>query len=188
MKLIIGLGNVGNRYAQTRHNVGFLALNHYTQNRRVRFEHKTKLGADIAKDGEIIYAKPITMMNRSGQAVKAIADYYKIEVEDILIIYDELALPFGTVRCRKAGESAGHNGIKSIINNLSSDEFIRIRIGINNEHKSRLKAETFVLQDFTKSEKAELDDIFSIVDTLISSFIEDSDIEPQTHQIEKPQE
>lgn len=188
MKLIIGLGNIGNRYRDTRHNAGFLALNHYTQNRRVRFEHKTKLGADIAKDGDIIYAKPITMMNRSGQAVGSIAKYYEVAPQDILIIYDELALPFGKIRCRKGGESAGHNGIKSIMNHLKSDKFVRLRIGISNEHTGKMPAEKFVLSNFSKDEISQLPAVFRLTEPIISEFIENSNIEAQSQSIPEEEE
>ncbi|MEX0748520.1 MAG: aminoacyl-tRNA hydrolase [Candidatus Saccharimonadales bacterium] len=184
MKLIVGLGNAGNRYANTRHNAGVMALNHYTQKKQVRFEHKTKFEAELAKKQDTIFIKPLTMMNRSGLAVRKISEFYDIPVEDILIIYDELALPFGTIRSRGGGQHAGHNGIKSIINHLKSDNFARLRIGIANEFTSKQPAEEFVLQSFSKAENKLLPEIFELSNPIIASFAESGVLLKETHKYE----
>lgn len=188
MKLIVGLGNPGNRYSNTRHNAGILALNHYTQKKQMRFEVKPKFEAELGKSGDVIIIKPLTMMNNSGLAVRKIADYYDINPSDILIIYDELALPFGTIRTRKAGSAAGHNGVKSIIKHLGNDSFIRLRIGIANELSDKQPAAEFVLKQFSKDELKLLPEIFELSNPLIARFAESGNLTAETLVYEPPEE
>lgn len=155
MKLIIGLGNPEEHYTTTRHNVGFRVLNEYGAEKGAQFQLKEKFRAQLAEftvDGEkVILAKPTTYYNSSGEAAHLISDFYKLDPTDILIIHDELALPFGTVRTRLGGSDAGNNGVKSISQYLGPDT-ARIRIGIYNDLRDRIDDADFVLSHFTKDE------------------------------------
>jgi len=167
MKIIVGLGNPGSQYLNTRHNLGFNALN-YFQDTLADFspwQSLDKFKALVSEgqiDGEkIILAKPQTFMNLSGQAVKLLVDFYKIELSDIWILHDDLDLPLGTLRLSQNGSAAGHNGVASIIENLGTKDFIRFRLGIapNGQNifsslaKKFLPTKNFVLQKFTTGEK-----------------------------------
>ncbi len=133
MKLIAGLGNPGGEYEHTRHNMGFDVIDELARRWSVS-DWKKDMQAEIAsvtKYGQkILLVKPLTYMNLSGDAVSAIAAYYKIDISDIYIICDDLDLPPGKIRIRKKGSAGGHNGIKSLISRLHSEEFVRFRIGI----------------------------------------------------------
>lgn len=162
MKLIVGLGNPEGKYSGTRHNLGFEVLEKYIK----EFEHgdwnlEDKFKSEILKVGDLMFVKPQTYMNKSGMAVKLLADYYKIPSEDIVIIHDELDLPLGKIKVRIGGAAAGHHGVESIIESLSTDKFIRVRLGIGNiktqgaEHKTQsMSVEKFVLEPFIASEKS----------------------------------
>lgn len=164
MKLVVGLGNPGRKYAQVRHNLGFTALDEYIK--KVvsgQWTVDSKLKAEMVKNGDLIFAKPQTFMNNSGMAVALIVNYYKIAPEDIIVIYDELDLPLGKIKVRLGGAGAGHHGVESIIKELGTDQFIRVRLGIGNlktqssEHKkAHVSAERFVLEPFIHSEKAQV--------------------------------
>lgn len=159
MKLIVGLGNPGKEYENTRHNVGFLILdkmqnaNIKSQNDNVKFKMEKKLNAEIVKinidDEEILLTKPQTFMNLSGEAVQKIVQFYKIKPEDIIVVCDDINLEIGQVRIRKGGSDGGHNGLKSIIAHLGSD-FWRIRVGVG---KNTIPAEAYVLQKFPINEQ-----------------------------------
>ncbi|MBU4360450.1 aminoacyl-tRNA hydrolase [Candidatus Parcubacteria bacterium] len=152
MFLIIGLGNPGLKYKKTRHNAGFQAVNFLIGKEKWTKDKKTN--SKIIKTEKYIVAKPQTFMNNSGQAVRSLMDYYKIK--NIIIIYDELDLSFGEIRVRDKGSSAGHNGIKSIIEHLGTENFWRIRVGIANEYKEKMPADKFVLKKFSRIEQKEL--------------------------------
>ena len=132
MILILGLGNPGKDYEKTRHNVGFMFLNALAAKYGLSFSFNKKFNAQIVDTSiegkEIIFAKPQTYMNSSGNAALKIANYYKIPVEKIWVIYDDADLTLGKIRTRQSGSSGGHKGIDSIINNLNNDNFFRIRI------------------------------------------------------------
>lgn len=133
MKLIVGLGNPGDKYKDTRHNVGFMVVDklaHELGGADVAWDTSQKLTAEVAKTGEVVLAKPTTFMNASGVAVRKIIDFYKMNAEDVWVIHDDLDLPLGKIRIRVGGASAGHHGIDSIIKELGSDKFVRVRLGI----------------------------------------------------------
>ena len=161
MKLVIGLGNIGDKYLFTRHNTGFMVVDMWAIENKVSFKEEKKLKAFITKfnfNGEdIIIAKPTTFMNLSGEAVIAIANYYKIDIKDILIIYDDIALPLGTTRFRGNGSDGGHNGIKSIIKHLGTSDFARLKVGIGPQPP--IPAEAYVLQNFSKDEMINLKEV-----------------------------
>lgn len=174
MKLIIGLGNPEERYKHTRHNVGFRVLGEYAHSKGSDFQLKDKFKACIAEltidSKKIILAKPTTYYNNVGEAARLISDFYKIESADVLVIHDELALPFGTIRTRIGGSDAGNNGIKSISQHLSPDT-ARIRIGVYNDLRDRIDDADFVLSNFTKDEASTLPELTKKAIDCIDSFI-----------------
>ena len=156
MYLIVGLGNPGNQYYNTRHNAGFAALDHLSDQYNIaltEIKHKAVYGRGIIDGQKVILAKPMTFMNLSGEAVRGLVDYYKIDVEDeLIIIYDDIALPPGQLRVRKKGSAGGHNGIKNIIANLQTQDFHRVRIGVG-EKPSGYDLADYVLGHFNDEEK-----------------------------------
>jgi PTH1 family peptidyl-tRNA hydrolase len=159
--LIVGLGNPGPQYSQTPHNLGFLTIDLLAAQEGIRV-HRPEAGALVGR-GEIagapvILAKPLSFMNLSGGPVKALLEKYQLELGQLLVIYDELDLPWGTLRLRQRGSAAGHNGMVSVISALKSQEFLRLRIGI---HPGRRVADgaAFVLQPFKRAQGKELDAI-----------------------------
>lgn len=163
MKLIIGLGNPGRFYANNRHNIGFICLNHFARQQGIRFDRKqclARTGTGRANGNQVLLAKPQTYMNLSGQAVSRLTKKFSINPDDIIIIHDDLDLPLGKVRTRLGGSSAGHKGIESIIAELGSQDFVRIRVGISrpepNEDASEISEADiirYVLGDFAPDEK-----------------------------------
>jgi PTH1 family peptidyl-tRNA hydrolase len=132
MKLIVGLGNPGPRYRGTYHNVGFDVVDEVARRRGVGFEAAPAdaLMARVRDDGGALLVKPLTFMNLSGEAVGALQRYFRIDVEDVLVVVDDVALPMGRLRVRAKGSAGGHNGLKSIIAGLGTDGFARLRVGV----------------------------------------------------------
>jgi len=176
MKLIVGLGNPGGQYKNTRHNIGFLALDFLAKEFglgcfKLNAKFKAKILEGNINNIKIILAKPQTYMNASGEAIQIIANFYKIETKDIIIIHDELDLPFAKIRVREDGSAAGHNGIKSIMEKLGTDKFIRVRIGVRNKKTELMPADKFVLSRFSILEKLKLKEIFEEVKIEVEKFI-----------------
>lgn len=168
MKIIIGLGNPGKKYAKTRHNVGFMVVSDLSKQISANFNFSKKFNAEIAevrlKGEKVLLVKPQTYMNRSGESIRALVNFYKLNPKkDILIIYDDIDLPLGEIRT--AGRSAaGHKGMQSVIDALGTDEIQRIRIGIcPTLGKPRIPVDKFVLQEFTKEERKIIDEIIKKV-------------------------
>src|ERR1043165_4465970 len=162
MFLVVGLGNPGTEYAQTRHNLGFMLVDKLAAEAGIsvkRRECQSLIGSGIIEAERVKLVKPQTYMNLSGAAVSCLTPKYEIEAtKSLIVISDDLALPFGAIRLRQRGSSGGHNGLKSIIAALGTNEFIRLRIGIQPEHPiSDTKA--FVLNGFTRTEKKSLEEI-----------------------------
>jgi len=157
IKLVIGLGNPGQKYEQTRHNMGFLVLDRLAQLYGAQMANHLKWRAHVAKvpGRGTILMKPQTFMNESGQSVGAALRFYKWQPEQVLVVYDDVALPFGDLRFRQAGSAGGHNGIKSIISHLNSDRFPRLKIGIGNETQNSLTGH--VLGTFSIDEQNQLE-------------------------------
>jgi PTH1 family peptidyl-tRNA hydrolase len=134
MKLVVGLGNPGTEYRDTRHNVGFMVVDALVDRWRVADEWREKFEAlqikTVRGDESVIIAKPLTFMNLSGQAVQALAGFYKIEPADVFVVTDDVALPLGRLRARREGGAGGHNGLKSIIQSLATQAFPRMRVGV----------------------------------------------------------
>lgn len=147
-KLIAGLGNIGEKYCFTRHNAGFMVLDKWAYNSGFSFKEDKKLKCYIAKQGDIVFIKPTTFMNLSGEAVRAVMDYYKID--DILIIYDDISLDLGKIRFRANGSDGGHNGIKSIIQHVGTKNFDRLKVGIGPQ--PNIPSENYVLGNFPKEQ------------------------------------
>ncbi len=161
MKLIIGLGNPGRLYADNRHNIGFMCLNHFAKTQDIRFDKKqgqTRIGSGEVAGSQVVLAKPQTYMNLSGQSVSRLVKRFNINLSDLLIIHDDLDLPLGKIRIRQGGSSGGHKGIGSIITELGSQDFLRFRVGIGRPITSFAEISendiiTYVLSDFTSEEK-----------------------------------
>lgn len=187
MKLILAQGNPGPEYARSRHNIGFMALDYLHEHQNlVDFQPKSKFQALISElsagNDKIILAKPTTFYNETGRSARAIADFYQIATNNILLIHDELALDFGTIRVRSSGSDAGNKGVRSLTSHLGPD-FWRIRIGINNPLTEHMDNADFVLSRLSEQEKKALtDSILPEVCSLVKSFI-DGDIEPSSRQI-----
>ena len=166
MKLIVGLGNPGKEYENTRHNIGFIVLDNYVNS----YNWKNKFDSLYLKDNDTLFLKPQTFMNNSGFAIRKIVDFYKIKPEDILVIQDDLDLPFNTFKLKKNSSSGGHNGIKSIISCLNSDSFCRLKIGI--AHDRSIETKDYVLSKFSKENLKELEQKLPLYDKIIKHFIE----------------
>jgi len=163
MKLIVGLGNPGRGYANNRHNVGFVCLNHFARMQGIRFDKKqgrARIGLGEVAGSQVVVAKPQTYMNLSGQSVSFLVKKFNINLNDLLVIHDDLDLPLNKIRVRQDGSSGGHKGVDSIIIELRSQDFIRIRVGIGRPVKNEGFTEfsedeiiNYVLSDFTPDEK-----------------------------------
>jgi len=173
MKLIVGLGNPGKKYRATKHNIGFICLDHYAKKWNLKFKKENKFDGEVIKDQNLLFLKPKTFMNNSGQSIRKIMNFYNIGIEDILVIYDDLDLPMGKLRMREKGSSGGHNGVKSIISNIQTDEFKRVRIGI--EKNPLYETKDYVLSLFSKPEKEVINPVLDIVSNIISDFGNDVD-------------
>ena len=161
MKLIAGLGNPGKQYATSRHNIGFLVINRLAKANGIELKgrkFKSRLGKGDIEGHSVILAKPQTFMNLSGEAVSAIAQYYKIIPQDIIVAHDDLDLPFGTIKIKTKGGSGGHHGLDSIIALLHGDRFLRVRIGIGKPPHEGDDAD-FVLSPFNESESTQLEKV-----------------------------
>ncbi len=158
MKLVVGLGNIGDKYCFTRHNVGFMVVDKWAIMNDVSFKEENKLKCMLTKFRrgfeDIMLIKPTTYMNLSGEAVIAVMNYYKIDREDVIIVYDDLSLELGKMRFRPSGSDGGHNGIKSVLKSVGTTNVARLKIGIGPQPP--IPAETFVLQNFYKDQLEKL--------------------------------
>ncbi|MFN2139919.1 MAG: aminoacyl-tRNA hydrolase [Candidatus Promineifilaceae bacterium] len=175
--LIVGLGNPGKKHQKNRHNIGFMAVDRLAGQNEIplgKVQSKAVLGNGRIAGQQVILAKPQTYMNRSGDSVGPLVNYYRVPLENVLVIYDELDLPFGTLRLRQSGGSGGHNGMKSIINHLGQD-FPRMRLGIGRP-PGRMEPADFVLRDFRGQElevaDALLNDAVLAVETYLTDGID----------------
>lgn len=177
MKLVVGLGNPGGEYRKTRHNAGFIFLNSFLSKEGISLDKKKFKGEYIdyvsSKGNKVIFLEPQTYMNLSGDSIVDFVRYYKIDLKDILVIYDDLDLDVGKIRIRSKGGSGGHNGIKSIISRLGSEEFKRVRIGIGKD--SNIPVVDYVLSKFSDSELEVLNKQSEVVNKVIKDFIDDVD-------------
>lgn len=176
MRLIVGLGNPGANYEMTRHNIGFLLIDLLARNSNAgvkRANCRALLGRAQVGGETVELVKPQTYMNLSGESVSCllVKNEYADDKNKLIVISDDLALPFGKIRIRKQGSAGGHNGLKSIISCLKTDEFIRLRIGIQPAHQLT-DTRNFVLEKFSKNEQTELDSVLANCADAISAVIE----------------
>lgn len=158
MKLIIGLGNPGKKYATTWHNLGFMALDLLARDLATKeFKVNKKFEAEITETEiagqKIILAKPLTFMNLSGQSVKKIMNFYKLTISDLIVVHDDLDLPIGKIRIAQNSSSGGHNGIKSIIEEFNDQNFIRLKLGIASDLLKQIPAPDYVLMKIPKEQR-----------------------------------
>jgi len=174
MYLLCGLGNFEKKYLLTRHNFGFLIIDTFCANNNIKLKEQPKFEAALnignIENKEILLVKPYTYMNNSGRALRKVIDFYKIELEKILVIADDINLPFGELRLRANGGAGGHNGLKSVIQYLNTQNFARLRCGIN-ANPENISLENYVLSEFSKSEKNELAKICDIAALACKSFV-----------------
>lgn len=166
MYLIIGLGNPGTEYAATRHNIGFDMVTYLSDKYRIPLrgkEGRAIVGKGFIEGQKVMLAQPQTYMNLSGESVRALVDFYKLTEEELVIIYDDISLPVGQVRIRPKGSAGGHNGIKSIIQHLGTQEFPRIKIGVGDKPANGDLVK-HVLGRFGKEEDARIRDVFELAE------------------------
>jgi len=165
MRLIVGLGNPGTQYEKTRHNAGFMALDAFAKAHDASFKAHHKAQAEVAEvvlDGQkVLLAKPHTFMNKSGEAVQALAQFYKINASDVIVVHDELDLPFGRLRINVDASAGGHNGVASVIEKLGTKAFTRLRVGIGSTHRGKIPTDKFVLLPFSLFERLKLRGVIS---------------------------
>lgn len=177
MKLIVGLGNPGEKYKTTWHNLGFLAIEKLAKEFDFgKFKLGKKLNAEIAvgKIGseKIILAEPQTYMNNSGLAVQAVAQFYKIDPIDIIVVHDDIDLPLGKIRIAHDSSAGGHNGVKSIIEHLNTKEFVRIKIGSQTENTTKIGALDYVLERISKADRKLIDETIKKTTSVIKEVVE----------------
>ncbi len=162
MKVIVGLGNPGDRYSLTKHNVGYMIVDMLATKVGATFKYENKFKSQISQisfEGEkVLLVKPETFMNLSGEAMRAILDFYKLSNKDFLVVYDDVSMDVGAVRFRDKGSDGGHNGIKSIVFHLKTQEFDRMKIGIGPQPQS-MPLEAYVLQNFSKDQIEKLKEV-----------------------------
>ena len=172
MKIIAGLGNPGQKYDKTKHNTGFMTMDHYLDEKGLSLD-KDKFEGLWTKqkiNGEdVILLEPQTYMNESGRSVSQVANFFKVDPEDILIIQDDMDMPIGKIRIRANGKSGGHNGIKSIIRDLGTEKFNRLKIGIR--HPKNATVVSWVLTPFNAEQQKLMDDAFDTSVKIIDDFI-----------------
>ncbi|MCH5264824.1 MAG: aminoacyl-tRNA hydrolase [Lachnospiraceae bacterium] len=166
MYLIAGLGNPGMEYAATRHNIGFDMVTYLCDKYGISLrskEHKALVGKGIIEGQKVMLAQPQTYMNLSGESLRALVDYYKLDIEDLIVIYDDISLEVGQIRVRPKGSAGGHNGIKNIINHLGTQEFARIKIGVGSKPEGGDLVK-HVLGRFSKEEDGMVREIFGLAE------------------------
>ena len=183
-RLIVGLGNPGEEYELTPHNLGFLVIDRLAESHAIRVSRKendmSRVGLGSIGGKRVALAKPQTYMNRSGPAVKGLLERYELGPDGLLVVYDELDLPWGTLRIRPEGSAAGHNGIKSLIASLGTMKFVRVRMGIDRPGRDRSagKGKEFVLGRFSRAQKQEVEEAVALgaeaVESILAEGVEKS--------------
>ena len=169
MKLIVGLGNPGEKYIKTRHNVGFVLVDNIARDRGVEFTLEKKFDALVASDTQVMFLKPQTFMNNSGKSVSKALNFYKMTLEDLIVIHDDVDLPLGKLKMQSGASSAGHRGVESIINELGSKEFHRIRIGVGRSLDNvKYDVEDWVLSEMGSEELNAITHLTEAVKSLVS--------------------
>lgn len=175
MFLIVGLGNPGVEYAATRHNIGFDMITYLSDKYNIPVnsrEGKALVGKGILAGEKVMLAQPQTYMNLSGESVRALMDYYKIDIEDLLVIYDDISLDVGQIRMRGKGSAGGHNGIKSIIQHTGTQEFARIKIGVGQKPEG-CDLVKHVLGRFSREEDGMFRDVFALAEEGLLAWLQE---------------
>jgi len=185
--LIIGLGNPGKEYAGTRHNIGFAVLDEFAAKNDfpgwvAKKDLKCQLTSATLGESRVVLCKPETFMNNSGEAAQAVQRFYRVYNQHTLAVYDELAIPLGSLRSRLGGSDAGHNGVKSLIQHLG-DDFGRLRIGVGSDVSKKAVATDFVLGKFTKQEQPILPQIIREANAMITEFIFSGELPHETRTV-----
>ncbi len=161
MTLFVGLGNPGSQYENTRHNIGFMVIDKLVDDLSARDISKTSFQGKLYRSASSLFLKPTTFMNLSGKSLQSVKNFFKVELDDVIVIHDDIDLPFGAVRFKKGGGHGGHNGLRSIDSYITK-EYLRVRIGVGKpEHKSQVS--DYVLHDFSEDEKKVLDKLIDHV-------------------------
>lgn len=180
VKMIVGLGNPGSKYNDTKHNIGFMAVDRIVKDLDVNFTEdknfKAEIGSDFINGEKIYFIKPTTFMNNSGIAVKALLTYYNISIKDMIIIYDDLDMEVGKIRFRQKGSAGGHNGIKSIIAHLGTQEFDRIKVGIGRPN-GRMTVINHVLGKIDKNDEIMILNTLDKVDNAVNYYLQTNDFQ-----------
>lgn len=172
MKLIVGLGNPGKEYENTRHNIGFIFLDYFADVHKISIDKEKYNGLyvqTIINNEKVILLKPLSYMNLSGEVVKKYVDYFKINIDDILIINDDLDMVFGKIRLRPDGSSGGHNGLKNIALHLGTEKFKRLKVGISNDKS--IDTKDYVLGKFTKEENKIINNLKEEISNILYDYI-----------------
>jgi PTH1 family peptidyl-tRNA hydrolase len=170
--LIVGLGNPGEEYENTPHNLGFMVIDRLAESNAIRVSRKenmSQVGLGAIKAKQVALAKPQTYMNLSGPSAKGLLERYELKPDRLILVYDELDLPWGSLKIKPKGSAAGHKGAKSVIAALGTSEFVRVRIGI--DPGTSVDGESFVLRPFKKSQKQEVDDAVTRAAEAVESII-----------------
>lgn len=183
--LIVGLGNIGKQYDGTRHNIGFAAVDSFVAKQQLgdwmeKKDMKCHLASGKLGESRVIVIKPTTLMNLSGDAVQAVAHFYKISPQNIAVVHDELDIDFGQIRTRVGGSAAGHNGIKSVSKQLGDENYGRIRVGIGPKTPAQMDSSDFVLQKFSEKEQSDMSALLRETDAILSEFAFGSPIAAET--------
>ena len=184
--IIVGLGNIGKEYDATRHNIGFACLDELAKSQgfepwMTKKDLKCQLTTQTLGDNRVILVKPTTFMNLSGEAVRAVMDFYKVPSEQVVAVYDELDIDFGSIRTRQGGGAAGHNGIKSLIQHID-EGFGRVRVGIGPKHPEQIDSADFVLGKFDKSQREQMKYLLQETAAILSEYIFSAALPSETRQ------
>ena len=186
MYMIVGLGNPGKEYANTKHNIGFITIDYLAEKHNFKInkiKHKALFGEGFISGEKVIMLKPETYMNLSGQSVKEAMDYYKLDIENLIVIYDDIDIPMGSLRIRKKGSAGTHNGMRSVIGQLGNDNFPRIRIGIGAD-RGNIPLANYVISGFNKKEVEIMEEAVINASSAIEKWISDGiDIAMQANYI-----
>ncbi|MEG0873241.1 MAG: aminoacyl-tRNA hydrolase [Clostridia bacterium] len=174
MKIVIGLGNPGREYVKTRHNLGFMFIE-FLEKKYMSYKNRKALSSLIYEtsigEQRVIFVKPQTYMNLSGEAVQKVKNWYKVENEDILIVFDDIDIDFGDIKYKENGSGGSHNGMKNIVQVLGTKEIPRLRIGTGNIKHEDQDITNFVLEKFSKQELSKIEDVFIQAEDKFKEFI-----------------
>ena len=171
MILIVGLGNPGKEYEQTRHNIGFDVIDYMANKYNIdvnREKFKGICGEGFIENKKVILLKPLTYMNLSGESIRELANFYKLEEDEIIVVYDDISLDIGRLRIREKGSAGGHNGIKSIIQNLGGDKFPRVKVGVGQPKDNLVN---HVLGKFSKEDREHIEKVIPVVSDAIVEIV-----------------